>query len=206
LPALSALQDMREGSSADIDFMFDCLLPAVYGKKNWKRQFFRDGTFKRPSEIASNGTEAFVYLLLENSYETWMERAKLMDAERLRPPSPGCKKPSEKDMRKSAKAAGTIDRKWTSEKQVRLATKHDGWGNKAIKRYNELCAQVLKDRASNSEWEDEYLVRKQKEWDENSPKSRRKASAAVVEQSDDYEKPHNDFCDADMADIITAIV
>jgi hypothetical protein len=69
LPSLESFLEMRENKEA-MKIVWDRLLPAAYGKINW--QVAREAK-RRPSEIATVGMEAFVFLSLENSYEFWVD-------------------------------------------------------------------------------------------------------------------------------------
>ena len=124
----------------------DHILPCVVGKKHYGKK----KSVVCMSEIATETDEAWALLVLENSWEAWRQQAE----------SP----------------TGIVelkDRKqtvWTNTSS--LASRSEGWGEKGIKRFNELMRKVIKDRHEDKTTERLYLREKQEESDE--VKSRKK--------------------------------
>ena len=115
-------------------------MPCVVGKKNWDDQS-RDEPM---SEIADESDEAFLLLVLENSWLVWKQLAKY--------------------------PKGTLP-EGEAKRNIPLYTgtpagsgRNEGWGDAGTKRFNALCRRVEKDRAENGEQFDrEYIAKRREE-------------------------------------------
>ena len=103
------------------------MLPSVFGKLKWRRKI-RDTL---PQNFVDATTEAFTYLLLENSYNKWVEAVEV-----------------------DTVSGRKVKARWTWE--ARSARKYEGWNSQGIVRFNELVAMVKRDRRENKKLEEHY--------------------------------------------------
>ena len=115
-------------------------MPCVVGKKNWDDQS-RDEPM---SEIADESDEAFLLLVIENSYLVWKQLAKY----------PKGTLPEGEAKRNLPLYTGT----------PAGSGRNEGWGDTGTKRFNALCRRVEKDRAEHGEQFDrEYIAKRREE-------------------------------------------
>ena len=155
--ALFGIEDflqMRSNEKAFFQFC-DHILPCVVGKKLWDKSM----GVKHMSGIATTTDEAWALLVLENSWDVWKQQAR----------SPNGK--VELKERRSTK--------WTNTSS--LASRSEGWGQKGMRRFNELVRKVKEDRQRSEGVEQLYMESKQDESDRKAGKQKRKRQG-------DYEK------------------
>ena len=158
--ALCGIQEFLQLRSNKKAFsqLCDHILPCVVGRKKWEKKM----DISRVSRIASFTDEAWALLVLENSWGTWKQQAD----------SPTGKVTS--DVR--------IATKWTNTSS--LATRSEGWGDRGIERFNQLCTMVAKDRVSNKDVEMKYLENKQEASDRMASKRKRKRGEVAEAKAD----------------------
>ena len=145
---------MRSNEKAFFQFC-DHILSCVVGKKLWDKSM----GVKHMSGIATTTDEAWALLVLENSWDVWKQQAR----------SPNGK--VELKERRSTK--------WTNTSS--LASRSEGWGQKGMRRFNELVRKVKEDRQRSEGVEQLYMESKQDESDRKAGKQKRKRQG-------DYEK------------------
>ena len=155
---------MRGNSKA---YMHLCTnyLPCVVGKKQWD-DASRDGPM---SEIADETDEAFLLLVLENSWLVWKQLAEYPKGEL----------PLQKD-RMLPKYTGT----------PAGSGRNEGWGDLGTKRYNQLCKRVELDRKENgTSFDREYLLKRQEEC-RNQRKRKSMSDEGAVRKEAPYWNPN----------------
>ena len=137
-------------------------MPCVVGKKNWD-DLSRDEPM---SEIVDESDEAFLLLVLENSWLVWKQLVQYPkgqlpegEAKRLLPLYTGT-------------PAGS--------------GRNEGWGDAGTKRFNALCKRVEIDRLDNGEQFDREYIKKRKQECVNG----RKRKAMVDDEGVQKEAPY----------------
>ena len=116
--------DKRKDINGAYTYFYDNILRCVVGKKIWKCNICRNASI---TDFVSVSDEAFGLLVLENGWEKWKQihQEKIQHAEE----------------KKKIKARYT-----NAEREGNSS--FDGWKSVGLKRYNDLCLEVIKDRRS----------------------------------------------------------
>jgi len=138
LPELRDLMKLRENPETMITFC-DNFLSCVVGKVEWKRKVMKNLV----QEIATNSDEGFALLVLENIWDEWSK----IDAKEYF----FAKHKTNQGVKRKQPGGG----RWTSHSKG--ATRFGGWNAEGVKRFNELCAFVAKDREINGGFDVDYL-------------------------------------------------
>lgn len=137
------LDDFLEMRTNDKAMHFFCenFLPEVVGKVAWRKGV----TNSKVMDLATATDEAFGHLVLDNVWETWMDKD--TPVEEL--------KHSGKDEKGKRKV-----RPGSYTKNFRTAARHEGWSADGLKRMGELIEQVEDDRAEHGDWDGRCLAAK----------------------------------------------
>lgn len=125
---LALAEEDRNGAYTEFIERF---IPCVVGKSDWDD----NSSKKLIEELVNPSDEALAILLLENSWELWLEVATQLAA------NPGCKE-SELKLK-------SVKTKWTSQGRP---TAFGGWPIVGLRRYNELYNGVAEDRAKKERY------------------------------------------------------
>ena len=169
-------------------FFYDNVLAYVCGKTHWKGMC----STSLGTKIANVGDEAFALLLVENSWDCWVERymrrykrSEFGELERADKAAQGNLEQDPPAVTPAEGGTGSDD----SDERRRAYRKRritapvytvqdgggrdeEGWCPEAIERYNELRVKVRADRIAQSAFDVNYLAWK-KELEEGKRKSRR---------------------------------
>jgi hypothetical protein len=131
MPLLSNILEMRQNPEVVKEYTFSVFLPCVQGKHDWRRRI----KSQKPSSFVHVNTEAYLYLMIENSYDKWVSMAT----------------PSEGNEDRTI-----VETKWVCKKG--FTCRYQSWENQALPRYEELVKMVKADRARNGTVEVEYML------------------------------------------------
>ena len=110
------------------------------------RASYQERTNRVPTEWASNSSEAFTYLCVENYYDHITDLAK-MKREIRRP-------------------------KWTAS--ARGAQRNQGWSKEGVERYRDICRRVKDDRAQYKGVDQRYMEKERDDMDSILNKKRKR--------------------------------
>jgi len=118
----------------------DEFMPCVVGRSKWCAESYH----KELSQIATATDEAWVLLVLENSWDLWKQMAEWESRKEVLP----------KEERKATK--------WTAG--ATSAVRYEGWGAAGLQAYNEIVDQVREDRAARGrDFNKSFLTYKKEE-------------------------------------------
>ena len=138
-------------------------------------------------DMATVGDEAFTLLMLGNHWEYWAKHSMMdymqekMAANRRRDEAEDVQRERKRKEREEKMG------KWTMNK--REAKRFRGWSKEGIKAFNDYGEMVKKTREEHPEFDNEYLVQWQKEFEEKKGKKKRVANddrKEMVEAFDDF--------------------
>ena len=150
--------ELRNNKQAYTGFCDD-ILSNVVGRMAWDNQKHS----QLVSEIASPTDEAWVLLLLENSWEVWMQMAKHSNY----------KIPENEERKQPKYTKGTTS-----------TGRNEGWSKQAILQFNELCALVIQDRKENTTFDQEYLKNKKEEHEKQDSRKRKRAADMMADDTE----------------------
>ena len=180
---------MLRSSPEDYTEFFDHYVKAVVGKFKFSEALL-DPVCTKEKEVATISDEAFALLLVENSYNRWIDIAEHFKFNRPPRTRVSFGSTNSKDYvcgTKTKYTSGGIFFKKDGETQPNDDTSFNeategvrkGWSNEGIRRYNELVDLVTKDRVNHPSFFREYKENAIKEARLNANK-KRKCSYDVV--------------------------
>ena len=119
------------------------------------RASYLERTNRKPTEWASNSSEAFTLLCVENYYDHIVDLAK--NKPEIRSP------------------------KWTAS--ARGAQRNQGWNKDGINRYREICKLVKEDRAKNKAVDERYMAREKELMDSILNKKRKRQHVVMAREN-----------------------
>ena len=130
-PPLAQILMGRTNKNKAYTFYCDYFLQCVVGRRRWKKGVSKDEVWK----IATVTDEAFGMLLLENSWEKWV------------------------DMARRQSGTSEVDSEYTNSGVGKNSRKFQGWDDQGLTRFNELRNQVQAERMDQSlvEFDDGFL-------------------------------------------------
>ena len=141
-PTLDELM-LLSGGGEPYKWMCANFMPFVVGFKNWKRL----ERTQKLSQIATCSDEGFLLLILENSYDRWVDEAKWLAANKD-------KAKEDRAPKKWAAAKYTNAGKNTANGRCRPC---QGWASEGYLRFNELYKLVKVDRKGRHAFEEELF-------------------------------------------------
>jgi len=153
LTALNILMSKKRTDHDSYTWFYDNVLSFIVGRSKWKKQCQSIAGI----ELASPSDEALALLILENSWEFWIQKHRRAINQ------------------ESDDEAETVKTKYTSEGLGKREYK--GWNEAGLKRMNELLQEVKLDRAiNNGAFDQKY--KNQKSQEKNGKKRKRKDATA----------------------------
>ena len=162
---------------------------ALVGKQNYAARVY-DQTVTKESQIATTSDEAMALLLLENSYDRWIDLWKLngYDYPEVTKGERSNKKRNSKSKIVAKYTSGGIFYKKGENDELSHKSNLKGWSDDGIQRYNALYKEVLKDRKEHPGWFKEFLKAAKSEETTTRKKPIRKGGPVAI---------HNLFNDSD---------
>jgi hypothetical protein len=145
---------------------FERFMPCATRKTSWDQRIAM--ATSGGGSICTSSDEAFALLLLENSYDRWLD---------IFTNCPGAvmQRRGEKKRVFESDTPTLYTRGGIKYEKTRLAQSVKGWSGTGIRRYNVLFQKVKEDRASNPDFESNWLAEKKRAQAEMlvTPKKRR---------------------------------
>ena len=181
LPKLEDYKMNRAKKEAMNIFVTWFLLHVVGRTAFWKKQHVM-----LVRDMATVGDEAFTLLMLENHWEYWAKRSMMdymqekMAANRRRDEAEDVQRERKRKEREEKMGKYTMNK--------REAKRFRGWLKEGIKAFNDYREMVKKAREEHPEFDDDYLVQWQKEFEEKKGKKKRTNNddEEMVEAFDDF--------------------
>jgi hypothetical protein len=169
--SLDAFLEGRKNEGACTVF-FDHFVPCATKKTTWDRRLAKTKTNNESSKreiLCSVSDEAFALLLLENSFERWLD---IFSSHK----GPVMQRRGVKQRGFQSDVATMYTRGGIKYERTDVTQSVKGWSDEGIARFNALFDHVKKDRAENPEFEREWLESRHRALAENgaTPKKRKR--------------------------------
>ena len=174
-----SLDDFLQGRQGEgFHLTCDRFVPCVLGRSRYKKRMAAQP--RKDDDLFTASDEAFIYLVLENAWDRWVDIHRQGRAQ-------------------SAPRGSRVKKKWRWESDVALRYTEggilfkekpshqtsNGWTSEGINRYNELFRRVKKDREQHGEVFREWMADvKAREEGEGGPKARAEPKQVVQVESD----------------------
>ena len=145
---LADFQQMRKANYEVYELFCDAFVSCVTGRYKYKKNILKT----RMTHVATVSDEAFAHLLVENSYDRWVDIHNNKD---------------------QASVPTGKRKRWESNKPPKYtfgglqsvdgSRRYKGWTDEGINRYNELFQKVARDRRKRPSFATQYLAQKMAE-------------------------------------------
>jgi hypothetical protein len=179
----------RENEEAYTEF-YERFLPCATMKMSWDRRIVvatsARSIGKDQQSLCTSSDEAYALLLLENSYDRWL------DIFARSPPGGTRQRRGESGRIFESDTPTLYTRGGIKYEKTKLPDEGKGWTGKGIRRYNELFQQVKQDRASNPDFERNWLEEKKRSQAEMEARPKKRKCDREIALSDIFGSDHEE--------------